>query len=53
MVRTKAIKRKYGKGSRKCVKCGSMRGIISKYNLAYCRRCFMEVAPQIGFRKYR
>ena len=52
MVRTKAIKRKYGKGSRKCVKCGSMRGIISKYNLAYCRRCFREDAKGLGFTKY-
>ncbi len=53
MVRTKAIKRKYGKGSKVCIRCGSMKGIISKYNLKYCRRCFREVAPQIGFNKYR
>jgi small subunit ribosomal protein S14 len=53
MVRRKAIKRKYGKGSRKCVRCGSMDGIVRKYNLMYCRRCFREVAPQIGFKKYR
>ncbi|MDI6721662.1 MAG: 30S ribosomal protein S14 [Candidatus Aenigmarchaeota archaeon] len=52
MVRNKIIKRKYGKGSRKCVKCGSMDGIVRKYNLMYCRRCFREVASQIGFHKY-
>lgn len=52
-MRTKAIKRKYGKGSRKCVKCGSFKGIVRKYNLMYCRRCFREVAASIGFHKYR
>lgn len=53
MVRNKAIKRKFGKGSRNCTRCGSMRGIIKKYKLYYCRRCFREVAYDIGFRKYR
>ncbi|MCX6815700.1 MAG: 30S ribosomal protein S14 [Candidatus Aenigmarchaeota archaeon] len=52
MVRNKLIKRKYGKGSKKCARCGSMDGIIRKYNLYYCRRCFREVAPSIGFKKY-
>lgn len=50
-MRNKKIKRKMGKGSRKCAKCGSFRGIIRKYNLYYCRRCFREVAESIGFRK--
>lgn len=53
MPRTKKIKRKYGRGSKKCTRCGSMKGIIRKYNLMYCRRCFREVAPSIGFKKYR
>ena len=52
-MRNKAIKRKFGKGSRKCVRCGSMKGVIRKYSLNYCRRCFREVAPQIKFRKLR
>ncbi len=51
-MRNKVIKRKYGKGSKKCEKCGSQRAIIRKYNLFYCRRCFREVAKQIGFKKY-
>ena len=51
-MRTKKIKRKYGKGSKKCVKCGSQKAIIRKYGLFYCRRCFREVAQEIGFRKY-
>lgn len=29
-----------------------MRGIIRKYDLMYCRRCFREVARDIGFHKY-
>lgn len=52
-MRLKMIKRKYGKGSRKCGRCGSMKGLIRKYDLLYCRRCFREVARQIGFKKYR
>lgn len=51
-MRRKEIKRKIGKGSRKCIRCGSMRGVIRKYNLYYCRRCFREVAAEIGFKKY-
>ena len=50
-MRNKKIKRKYGKGSKKCVRCGSMDGIVRKYKLYYCRRCFREVAKAIGFRK--
>ncbi len=52
-MRNKAIKRKYGRGSKKCVRCGSMRGIIRKYSLYYCRRCFREVAENIGLKKLR
>jgi len=52
MVRRKIIKRKFGKGSRKCIRCGSMDGIIRKYGLMYCRRCFREVAQDLGFRKF-
>ena len=43
-MRRKLIKRKYGKGSKKCAKCGSFRGVIRKYGLFYCRRCFREGA---------
>jgi small subunit ribosomal protein S14 len=50
-LRLKMIKRKFGKGSRKCVRCGSFKGIIRKYDLVYCRRCFREVAPKLGFKK--
>jgi ribosomal protein S14 len=53
MVRNKKIKRKYGKGSRKCVRCGTLRGIIRRYNLMYCRRCIREAGPKLGFKKLR
>jgi len=41
-----------GKGKRKCRLCGNARGIVRKYDLHICRRCFREVAEDIGFRKY-
>ena len=44
--------RKYGKGARACVRCGSRDAIIRKYGLYLCRQCFREVAYSIGFRKY-
>eukprot|EP00286_Rhodomonas_abbreviata_P010189 CAMPEP_0181326326 /NCGR_PEP_ID=MMETSP1101-20121128/21433_1 /TAXON_ID=46948 /ORGANISM="Rhodomonas abbreviata, Strain Caron Lab Isolate" /LENGTH=89 /DNA_ID=CAMNT_0023434761 /DNA_START=9 /DNA_END=275 /DNA_ORIENTATION=+ len=45
--------RKYGKGSRACRICGNRNGLIRKYSLNVCRRCFRENAAAIGFRKYR
>ena len=53
IMRTKAVKRKFGKGARKCVRCGSLKGVIRKYDLYYCRRCFREVARELGFKKMR
>lgn len=41
-----------GKGNRVCRVCGTSRGLIRKYNLYVCRRCFREMAEGIGFRKY-
>ena len=40
------------KGKRKCKLCGSSRGLIRKYGLYICRKCFREVAEDIGFKKY-
>ena len=37
--------------SLKCNVCGTNRGMIHKYGLNICRRCFREVAAQIGFKK--
>ncbi|CEG49284.1 40s ribosomal protein s29 [Plasmopara halstedii] len=45
--------RNYGKDSRHCRVCKTTRGLIRKYNLNMCRRCFRERATDIGFVKYR
>jgi len=44
--------RKYGKGSRRCIRCGTHVAVIQAHKLMLCRRCFREVAYQLGFRKY-
>lgn len=41
-----------GKGIRKCRICGTARGLIRSHKLYICRRCFREVARDIGFKKY-
>lgn len=46
---TKAI----GADSRHCRVCNNARGIIRKYGLMICRRCFREYANDIGFKKVR
>ncbi len=40
------------RGLRKCRVCGGARGLIRKYGLFLCRKCFRERAEQIGFKKY-
>lgn len=44
--------RKFGKGTLRCRRCGTHEAIIRKYGLMLCRRCFREVAEQLGFKKY-
>ncbi len=34
-----------------CSVCKTNRGMIHKYGLNICRRCFREVAEKIGFKK--
>jgi len=48
----KMVSRFKGKGNRVCRFCGNSRGLIRKYRLNICRRCFREVAESVGFRKY-
>ncbi|MBD3190555.1 MAG: 30S ribosomal protein S14 [Candidatus Heimdallarchaeota archaeon] len=48
----KPKKATYGKGSRRCSRCGAREGLIRRHGLDICRRCFREVAEKIGFRKY-
>lgn len=42
---------KYGKGSRKCKRCGTHKAIIRRGGLNICRRCIREVYTKIGFKK--
>ncbi|MBC7120753.1 MAG: 30S ribosomal protein S14 [Candidatus Methanosuratus sp.] len=45
--------RKFGKGSRKCKRCGSKGStLIRRYGLNLCRQCFRESAETLGFKKY-
>ncbi|MEM3399676.1 MAG: 30S ribosomal protein S14 [Candidatus Micrarchaeia archaeon] len=49
----KALLLKFRKrGLRKCRFCGNARGVIRKYRLYICRRCFRETAESLGFRKF-
>ena len=41
-----------GRGKRQCRICKTARGLIRKYDLLVCRRCFREVGEYLGFRKY-
>jgi small subunit ribosomal protein S14 len=41
-----------GKGSRECRRCHTHRAVIRAYGLYICRRCFREIGPAIGFKKY-
>ncbi|MEW6295417.1 MAG: 30S ribosomal protein S14 [Candidatus Diapherotrites archaeon] len=35
-----------------CKICGNNPGMIRKYGLNICRRCFKDYAEKLGFRKY-
>jgi ribosomal protein S14 len=41
-----------GKGTRKCRVCGGARGVIRAHGFQVCRRCFREVARDLGFKKF-
>lgn len=45
--------RENSKGGRRCRVCNGKRGLIRKYGLDICRRCFREYATDVGFTKYR
>jgi len=40
-----------GKRAHRCRRCGTTRGVIRKYGLYLCRRCFREIAHLLGFKK--
>jgi len=45
------IPRNYGSGVTRCDFCGTTRGMIRKYGLKICRRCFRLNATKLGFKK--
>lgn len=46
------MKKKGKKVTPKCRMCGARVGVIRKYRLNICRRCFKEKAERLGFRKF-
>jgi len=48
----KPKERKFGKGARRCERCGRYDGIIRRYGINLCWNCFKEVAQEMGFFKY-
>ncbi len=51
--KVKVLAAQKGKNIRRCKRCGSTKGLIRKYGLYICRRCFREIANELGFFKYR
>jgi small subunit ribosomal protein S29e len=45
--------KEHSTGARRCRVCNGRRGLIRKYGLDLCRRCFREYATDIGFVKYK
>jgi len=52
MAKPKRKERSYGKGSRKCIRCGTHVAVIQARGIMLCRRCFRETAHELGFKKY-
>ncbi|RLG69670.1 MAG: 30S ribosomal protein S14 [Candidatus Iainarchaeum archaeon] len=40
------------KDQRVCRICKNNKGLIRKYGLMICRRCFKDYAEKLGFKKY-
>jgi small subunit ribosomal protein S29e len=45
--------RKFGKDSRECRRCKCQIGLVRKYDLLLCRKCFRENGEIIGFTRTR
>ncbi len=37
---------------KRCGMCGVQKGLIAKYKLGICRRCFKQNAERLGFKKF-
>ncbi|CAE1281182.1 DTL [Acanthosepion pharaonis] len=44
-------RQRFGPGSRQCRVCANTHGVIRKYSLFMCRRCFRDYSNDIGFKK--
>jgi len=42
--------RKFGKGSVRCIICGSHDRVIRRYKIYICGRCFREMAKELEFK---
>ena len=51
--KTNTHPRRYGKDAHACRVCKNTHGLIRKYGLSLCRRCFRERAELIGFKQTR
>ena len=51
--KTNTHPRLYGKDAHACRVCRNTHGLIRKYGLSLCRRCFRERAEMIGFKQTR
>lgn len=45
-------KRSGKRRKRICRRCKNNKGLIRKYGLYLCRRCFKDIAEGVGFRKF-
>jgi ribosomal protein S14 len=48
----KKKERKFGRNVIHCRKCDTTRGVMKRYGLHYCRRCFREDGEKLGFNKF-
>jgi ribosomal protein S14 len=46
------IKMKKRQPERSCAMCGTKKGMMRKYGMKICRRCFKDNATRMGFVKY-
>jgi ribosomal protein S14 len=46
------VRRIFGKGAHRCRRCGRVGPVLTRFDLYLCRKCFREMAPKMGFKKY-
>jgi len=48
----KPKERAFGAETKHCRICGNTHAHVNKYGIHLCRKCFREIAPKIGFKKF-